>query len=107
IRAASMNAAVTTRDNVISIPDSWRFRVTVVVGATGSFAERRLRCGQAGNWHAEWAARDVVQPDLVAELNRIRVAALLAADAELDLRPCLAAAFDGELHQPADALGID
>src|SRR3954451_900590 len=71
-----------------------------------SLAERSLGRGEAGDRHAERAARDVVQPDLVAQLDRVRVAALFAADAELDLRPRLAALLDGELHQPADAVRV-
>ena len=47
--------------------------------------ERRLRRGQPRDRHAEGRARDVVEPDLLAERDRRRVAAMLAADAELDV----------------------
>ena len=59
--------------------------------ATGSVPlEGRLGGGEAGDRHAEGRAGDVVQPDLVAEGDRGRVAAVLAADADLEVgpRPC-------------------
>src|SRR4051794_22764374 len=39
---------------------------------------------QPGDRDAERRARHVVEADLVAEVHRVRVAAVLAADAELD-----------------------
>jgi Tol biopolymer transport system component len=41
--------------------------------------------GEAGDGHAEGRAADVVEADLVAEVHRRRVAAVLAADAELEV----------------------
>src|SRR5205823_9130943 len=41
--------------------------------------ERRLRRGEPRERHAVWRARDVVEPDPVAECDRARVAAVLAA----------------------------
>ena len=43
----------------------------------------------------------------MAELHAVRIAAVFAADAELDVRPRLAAFLDGDLHQLADAGLID
>src|SRR5579862_6946649 len=48
--------------------------------------ERSLRRRQAGNRQPVRGARHVIEPDLVAELDRRRVAAVLAADADLQLR---------------------
>src|SRR5256885_1213299 len=47
--------------------------------------QRRLRRGEARDRHAERAARHVIQPDPVAELHAVRVAAVLAADADLQV----------------------
>ena len=43
----------------------------------------------------------------MAEGDRLRLAAVLAADAELDLLARAAAALDGDLHQVADAVLVD
>ncbi len=48
--------------------------------------QRRLRGGEAGDRHAEGRAGDVVEADGLAERDRGRIAAVLAADAELDAR---------------------
>src|SRR5580704_5113978 len=70
-------------------------------------AERRLGGSQAGDRHAERRAGDVVETDLVAERDRGGVAAVLAANAELDVGPHLAAALDRDAHQFADTLAIE
>ena len=49
-------------------------------------ADRRLRGGHARDRHAEGRAAHVVEPDLLEEVDAVRVAAVLAADAELDRR---------------------
>jgi hypothetical protein len=49
-------------------------------------ASRGLGRGEAGDRHAEGRAGDVVQPDLVAEVDDCGVAAVLAADADLEVR---------------------
>jgi len=43
----------------------------------------------------------------VAERDRCRIAAMLAADAHLQIRPRLASARDADLDQFADAIAID
>ena len=45
----------------------------------------RLSSSEASNWHAEWRAGDVAEPDIVAELNGGRIATVLAADTDLEL----------------------
>ena len=71
--------------------------------ASGLPAERRLRRRQPGDRHAVGRAGDVVEADLLAEGDRGRIAAVLAADAELDVRPRRAAALGGDADQLADA----
>ena len=48
--------------------------------------QRGLGRRQAGDRHPERRAAHVVQPDLVAERDRLGIAAVLAADAKLDVR---------------------
>ena len=47
--------------------------------------ERGLRRCESGERHAVGRAADVVEPELVAERDRARLAAVLAADAELEV----------------------
>ena len=47
-------------------------------------AQRRLGCGKAGNRHPIGRARHVIETRLLAEVDRGRIAAMLAADPELD-----------------------
>ena len=70
-------------------------------------AERRLRRREAGDRHAEGRAGDVVEPSLLAEGDRGRIAAVLAADAELDVRARRAAALGGDADQFADAVLVE
>src|SRR5438477_13076943 len=69
--------------------------------------QRRLRRRQPRDRHPEWTAAHVVEADLVAELDGIGLAAVLAADADFEIRLGLAAALDPELHEAADAVEID
>ena len=48
--------------------------------------------------HPIGRTRHVIQANSFAEANRVRVAAVLAADADLELRPRRSAALDGDLH---------
>src|SRR5579883_1232091 len=70
-------------------------------------AERRLRGREARDRNAERRARDVVESDEVAELDRGRIAAVLAADAELEVLAHLAAALARDRDQFADAFAVD
>ena len=62
-----------------------------------------LRGGKSCDGDTVGAAGDVGQADLVAEGDGARVAALLAADAQLDIRAGLTAQLCGHLDQTADA----
>src|SRR5579871_4749786 len=76
------------------------------VGFVGRL-QRRLRRRQPGNGDAERRAGNIVEADLLAELDRGRVAAVLAADAELQPEPGLAAALGGKGDQLTDALAVE
>ena len=68
-----------------------------LASASAAWAARQPR-----NRHPERRATDVGQPDIVAELHGGRVAAVLAADAQLDvrtvLRPFSIASFISAAH---------
>src|SRR3954471_22984809 len=70
-------------------------------------AERGLRRRQPCDRHAERRARDIVERERVAEGHRGGIAAVLAADADLELGARLASAFDADAHQLAYALAVD
>src|SRR5262249_60511166 len=70
-------------------------------------AQGGLRRRQPRDRHAVGRAGDVIEPGLVAEEHRGGIAAMLAANAELELGPRLAAALAGDLDQFAHALGIE
>src|SRR5262245_59336866 len=70
-------------------------------------AERGLGGREAGDGNAERRAGDVVEREFMAEGDRGRVAAVLAADADLELGARLAAALDADAHQFAHALAVD
>ena len=71
------------------------------------FLQHGLRRGEARERDAVRGAAHVVEADLVAELDRARLAAVLAADAELDVRLRLAAALDADAHEVADAFLVE
>src|SRR5262252_1358878 len=75
--------------------------------ARRALAEGRLGGGEAGNRHPERRTRHIVEPDLVAECDRRRIAAVFAANAELGVAARLASTFGGDLDQLADAITID
>src|SRR5512135_347959 len=75
--------------------------------ARSAFAERGLRRGKTRDRHAKRRARHVIELGFVAERNRRRIAAMFAADADLEFGPRLASAFDADAHQLADALLVD
>ena len=68
-----------------------------------ALADRGLRGGETGDGHTEWAAGNIVQTDPVAELHAHGVAAVLAADAAVQLRTNLLALLHSHLHQGTDA----
>ena len=70
--------------------------------------KRRLGRGQPGDRHAEGRAAHVVEADLVAELDRRRVAAVFAADAALQvLRACCGPCCTAISHELADAADVE
>src|SRR5215213_6926553 len=71
------------------------------------FRHRGLGRRQAGDRYSVRGARDVVQSRLVEERYALRVAAVLAADAQFEVGVGLAALLAGERNQPADALPVD
>ena len=74
---------------------------------TSASLRRGLGGGQPRDRDAERRAGDVVQPDLVAEGDARRVAAVLAADADLQARSRGAARLGGDPHQLSDALAVE
>src|SRR3954452_18163837 len=69
--------------------------------------ERRLRCSHPRDRHAVGRTAHVVEPRHLEEPDRLRVAAVLAADAQLEVGVRLAAHPGGQAHEPADAELVD
>ena len=67
----------------------------------------RLRRCQPGRQQTEGRAGDVVEADLVAELDGLRIAAMLAADAHLEVGAGVASLGRGHLHQLPNARLIE
>ena len=67
------------------------------------FFEGGLGGGELGDGNAEGRAAHVVKSGAVAELDGGGVAAVFAADADLEVLHGLAAAFDADLDELADA----
>lgn len=67
----------------------------------------RLRRRKAGDRDAVRAARDVVELDLLAEVDRLGIAAVLAANAELDRLPRFASVLTGRFHEQTHAVRVD
>src|SRR5690606_2852389 len=57
--------------------------------------------------HPERAAADVIQPNLVAELDRLGIATMLAANAALELLLDATSLLDSHLDQLANAVDVD
>src|SRR4051794_33360844 len=66
-----------------------------------AFLQRRLRCREPSERDAIRRAADVVEPEPVAERDGLRLAAVLAADAHLDVGLRRPPAFDADPHQVA------
>src|SRR3954449_7762388 len=69
--------------------------------------QRRVRRRHPRDRHAVRRAAHVVEPGHVEEVDRVGVAAVLTADAELQIRLGLAPGPRGEPDQPADAGLVD
>src|SRR5438034_1441148 len=72
-----------------------------------ALTDGRLRRSQTGDRDAVGGAADVVETHSLAERDRGRVAAVLAADAELDVRLHRPATLGGDADQVADAFLIE
>src|SRR2546421_11792263 len=70
-------------------------------------SEHRLRGRHAGDRHPVRRAAHVVEPGHLEEGDRLGVAAVLAADAELEVRLRLATGPRPQPDQPADARAVD
>src|SRR3954469_8245619 len=83
---------------------------TLTAGGHGldpGLLQRRLSGRQPRQRHAIGRAADVVETERVAERDRVGLAAVLAADAQLDALLRAAAPLDRDAHQVADAALID
>ena len=69
--------------------------------------DRRLGRGQPRDWHAEGRAGNVIQPRVVTELDRSRVSAMFAANAELEFFARGTAARGSDANEFAHAFHID
>ena len=69
-----------------------------------ALARARLRGGETRDGHAERRARDIIEPGGMAEADGIGIAAVLAANAELQFGARLAPALDRDLDELADTL---
>src|SRR5437879_3204168 len=69
--------------------------------------QRSLRRRQPGDRYPVGRAGHVVEPDGMAETHRRRLAAMLPADAELQVLPHPARLLDRQLHERPDPLLVD
>src|SRR3954469_7602052 len=76
-------------------------------GLDAGLAQRGLRRCEPRERDAVGRAADVVEPEPVAEGDRLRLAAVLAADPELQVLLGATAALDGDPHQVADAFLVE
>ena len=79
------------------------FAVILCKNLLAGVLDGSLSGSQAGDGHAEGGAGDIVQAHIVAELHGGGVAAVLAADAQLQVGAGLAAQLAGHFHQTAHA----
>src|SRR5829696_6973638 len=74
-------------------------------------ARRIAQCGlrrcQPRDRHAVWAARDIGQADFVAEHHAAWLAAVLTADADLQIRAGRSTALGAHLYELSDALLVE
>src|SRR5215467_12706263 len=84
-------------------PPSWPSSLScLLLGCDRCLSGRQPRDG-----NAERRRADVVEADLLEKLNRVGIAAVLAADAELDVFPRAAPLRNGDLDELADAGLVD
>ena len=92
--------------------DEVLFLILLIPADRLAAGKRGLGGGQPGDRHAERRAGDVVHAHLVAEGDAVGVAAVLAADADLQvlavlLLARLAALGDADLDQLADPVDVE
>src|SRR6185437_6537731 len=85
----------------------WLAGAAVQVWPRLFFLECRLRCREPCRQQPERRAAYVVEPDPVAELDGLRIAAMFAADADLEGGPRVASLGDGSLDQRSHASLIE
>src|SRR5882724_7416065 len=68
--------------------------------------QRGLRRSQPRNWHSERRAAHIIKVDLMTEVDRLGIAAVLATDTDLEFRLHAATAFRAEPNQLADTLPV-
>src|SRR5437016_12274785 len=90
LRAASMSLNVITRFNLGARSRACLF-------------QRCLGRGQSRNRNPKRTATDVIQTEAVTELNAGRLAAVFAANPELDVLPSFASQIASDCHQAAKA----
>ena len=69
--------------------------------------ENSLRSRQSCRGNPVGRAAYIVKPDEMAELHTLRLAAMLAADADLQVGSRLSSVLNANLHQPTDPPSID
>src|SRR5689334_4218836 len=74
---------------------------------SASSLQRRLSRRQSSDRHTERAARHIIQADLVAKHDRIRIATVLAADAALQPRFRRTALLHSHIHKLPHAARIE
>src|SRR5437762_178183 len=79
----------------------------VTVSVSDLHSERGLCGRESGHRHSIRRGADVVETGVVEEVNRCGVAAVLAADSDLQLGTRLASALDADAHEIAHALHVD
>src|SRR5271166_5971528 len=94
---------------MLSVPDVSSPAVAAARAARGGPLGLDLSAAglQPGDGHPERRAGHIVQARVVEEVHRVRVATVLAADADLEARPCGPALFDGDADQPAHPVPVD
>src|SRR2546425_8404605 len=88
-------------------PSWWTKIITMSCSVPHLDGERRLRSREPRDRDPVRRRADVAQADRVEEMHRCRVAAMLAADPDLQVGPRLAPALDADAHEIADALHVD
>src|SRR5215204_3845552 len=79
------------------------FRLSVEI----CLSKRGVRRGETRDRQPEWRTTHIIEPDPVEEADRFRIAAMLAADSQLDIGPVLPSPVDRDLDELPDTLLIE